>query len=86
MFPPFLSLITRDLYADDRQLPTFASSDLNSTNMTIKSCLDWCDGKGFGFGGLEYGAECYCGNKEPDERWDGGHCDVPCSGEPMQYV
>ncbi|KIL83897.1 wsc domain-containing protein [Fusarium avenaceum] len=34
----------------------------SADNVTIESCLDYCEREGYLFVGLEYGRECYCGN------------------------
>jgi hypothetical protein len=34
-----------------------------STSMTVENCVTTCQGLGYSKAGLEYGSECYCGNK-----------------------
>jgi hypothetical protein len=34
----------------------------SSSSMTVNSCLSFCGNRGYKYAGIEYGAECYCGN------------------------
>ncbi|RPD53575.1 galactose oxidase [Lentinus tigrinus ALCF2SS1-7] len=38
--------------------PTF----VNTTGMTVESCVDFCSQQDFNFAGLEFAQECWCGN------------------------
>lgn len=59
-----------------------------SDDMTIESCLDFCDDKGFRYAGLEYKRECWCGNDVADDRAPVtgilGVCEMPCQGDDSQ--
>lgn len=52
--------------------------------MTVEWCLDFC--KDYKYAGVQYGAECYCGNVLlkmtllPD-----GDCNMKCSGDETQF-
>ncbi|RXK35703.1 hypothetical protein M231_07031 [Tremella mesenterica] len=51
------------------------------TNLTIDSCLTTCEDKGFTYAGVEFGEECYCGNKLPTSlNYKDGGCTVVCTG------
>jgi hypothetical protein len=60
----------------------------SADDMTIESCLDYCEDKGYSFAGLEYGRECYCGNAVDKSRLPVkgilGKCEMPCAGNKEQ--
>lgn len=56
-------------------------SDLAMHSLSIDSCLQICEERGFKFGGVEYGEQCYCGNTIPSQiHFDSALCTMPCSG------
>ena len=67
-----------------------AASDRRA-DMSVDSCLAFCDGKGFKFAGLENSEECYCGGAEVSaDRLPPkgllGRCDVfACPGNATQF-
>ncbi|TYJ52616.1 hypothetical protein B9479_006787 [Cryptococcus floricola] len=56
-----------------------------SDDMTIETCLDFCDAAGWQYAGIEYGRECYCG----DYLANGASldltatCNTACAGDDM---
>lgn len=57
-------------------------------DMTIDSCLRYCEGQGHSFAGLEYGRECFCGSSVAESNLPVqgvlGKCEMPCSGNKDQ--
>ncbi|WVR07283.1 hypothetical protein IAU60_004324 [Kwoniella sp. DSM 27419] len=54
-------------------------------NMTIQSCLAFCNEGGYKLGGVEFGDECYCANALHNNasRWDiSTQCKMDCAGAP----
>ncbi|MEE6468837.1 hypothetical protein FKM82_008391 [Ascaphus truei] len=49
--------------------------------MTISHCQDACAERTYLYAGLEYGAECYCGNSLPLNRAKELECNNECKGE-----
>nr|XP_034996042.1 WSC domain-containing protein 1 [Zootoca vivipara] len=49
--------------------------------MTISHCQDACSERAYTYAGLEYGAECYCGNKLPTTLAKQEECNNECKGE-----
>ncbi|XP_067289512.1 sialate:O-sulfotransferase 1 isoform X2 [Pseudorasbora parva] len=49
--------------------------------MTSTLCQDTCSESGFRYAGLEYGAECHCGNRVCSRRARGEDCNLDCRGE-----
>lgn len=49
--------------------------------MTSALCQDTCSESGFRYAGLEYGAECHCGNRVCAQRARGEDCNLDCRGE-----
>jgi glucan endo-1,3-alpha-glucosidase len=57
-------------------------SEKNIRTLTIDSCLSMCEDKGFTFGGVEFGEECYCGNSIPTQiTYNENQCDKQCTGD-----
>lgn len=69
-----------DLANGNRLLPNKVSY---AGDMTPGKCLDACKAGGYGFGGLEYGKECYCSviapNATAKTTWQ--PCDMTCPGD-----
>ncbi|XP_043910200.1 WSC domain-containing protein 1 [Protopterus annectens] len=49
--------------------------------MSLPFCLDSCTERGYIFAGLEYGGDCYCGNKMPVTTAREEECHIECKGE-----
>jgi len=49
-------------YNDGSERTLYDGPTRSSNTNTISSCLSYCSAAGFGFGGVEYGSECYCGS------------------------
>ncbi|XP_069040277.1 sialate:O-sulfotransferase 1 [Lepisosteus oculatus] len=49
--------------------------------MTSTMCQDACSESGYLFAGLEYGAECYCGNRITSPSTRDEECNLDCKGE-----
>ncbi|KAJ7309066.1 hypothetical protein JRQ81_008358 [Phrynocephalus forsythii] len=63
----------------DRTLKGAVFYDLRK--MTISHCQDACAERAYIYAGLEYGAECYCGNKLPATLAKEEECNHECKGE-----
>lgn len=57
-------------------------------DVTIESCLDYCEREGYLFVGLKHGRECYCGNAVEKSKLhvqgQRGKCEMPCAGNKEQ--
>ncbi|XP_043574424.1 WSC domain-containing protein 1-like isoform X1 [Chiloscyllium plagiosum] len=49
--------------------------------MTVSQCQDSCAERGYLYAGLEYGAECYCGNRITTSSARQEDCNMECKGE-----
>ncbi|XP_006016173.1 WSC domain-containing protein 1 [Alligator sinensis] len=49
--------------------------------MTVSHCQEACAERAYTYAGLEYGAECYCGNKLPANMAKPEECNNECKGE-----
>ncbi|KAK1882726.1 WSC domain containing protein 1 [Dissostichus eleginoides] len=65
--------------ASDRALGGTMLYDLRK--MTSSLCQDTCSESGYQFAGLEYGAECHCGNRISSLRAAEEDCSLVCRGE-----
>ncbi|KAK5627200.1 hypothetical protein RRF57_002915 [Xylaria bambusicola] len=54
-------------------------------NVTLESCADFC--QDYHFFGTEFGSECHCGDvlAASSNQTDLADCNMPCSGDPMEY-
>ena len=50
--------------------------------MSELKCVDFCGSIGFKYAGVQYGAECFCGNKigKSGEVAPEEDCNMPCAG------
>ena len=50
---------------------------------TPELCMSSCKAKGYMLSGVEYRAECWCGNIEPADSYQAppGDCDLACPGD-----
>ncbi|KAM8797211.1 WSCD1 protein, partial [Eudromia elegans] len=49
--------------------------------MTVSHCQEACAERAYAYAGLEYGAECYCGNSLPSRACKAEECNSECKGE-----
>ncbi|KAE8451464.1 hypothetical protein EG329_004093 [Mollisiaceae sp. DMI_Dod_QoI] len=70
-----------DLTDGGRTLP-WQQDQLDSTTMTVESCLFACKDGGYAFAGVEYGGQCFCGVVLGNYTTlvDPGQCSMPCAG------
>ncbi|TEY80413.1 hypothetical protein BOTCAL_0038g00110 [Botryotinia calthae] len=55
-------------------------TDLNSQNMTVEICIDFCKGNGYKYAGLEYYGQCFCGASVGGPQTSESNCSFPCTG------
>uniref|UniRef100_A0A671KLY7 WSC domain-containing protein 1-like n=1 Tax=Sinocyclocheilus anshuiensis TaxID=1608454 RepID=A0A671KLY7_9TELE len=65
--------------AKDRTLKGMVFYDFRKMTSTL--CQDTCTESGYQFAGLEYGSECYCGNRISSARMKEEECNLDCKGE-----
>ncbi|XP_022536815.2 WSC domain-containing protein 1 [Astyanax mexicanus] len=65
--------------AKDRSLKGMVFYDFRKMTSTL--CQDTCTESGYQFAGLEYGSECYCGNRITSARMKEEECNLDCKGE-----
>ena len=64
---------------------------ISGTNMTVPFCISFCQAAtvaGFKYAGIEYGVECYCGEKIENgavKLGKGIGCDMTCPGDKLTY-
>ncbi|KAK8049291.1 hypothetical protein PG994_011021 [Apiospora phragmitis] len=58
----------------------------DNTTLTVEKCVAFCEGKGFGLAGVEYGRECWCRKtlRQDAAKLDQGRCGMPCKGNDSQ--
>ncbi|XP_048734636.2 uncharacterized protein LOC125650402 [Ostrea edulis] len=69
-------------YVDQRKR-TFSKKLTISKTMTVEKCEKFCVKAGTKYYGLEYGKECFCGNKLSKKKAD-SDCSKPCTGDREQ--
>lgn len=68
----------QDFYGAPTNYRILDGADYSSDSMTMESCSSFCNGRGYAFGGVEYGRECYCGSTLPIKVSTA--CTMTCSG------
>uniref|UniRef100_A0A4W4GC45 WSC domain-containing protein n=1 Tax=Electrophorus electricus TaxID=8005 RepID=A0A4W4GC45_ELEEL len=63
----------------DRALKGMVFYDFRKMTSTL--CQDTCTESGYQYAGLEYGSECYCGNRVTSARMKEEECNLDCKGE-----
>eukprot|EP01064_Diplonema_japonicum_P024550 TRINITY_DN3514_c0_g1_i1.p1 TRINITY_DN3514_c0_g1~~TRINITY_DN3514_c0_g1_i1.p1 ORF type:complete len:666 (+),score=165.37 TRINITY_DN3514_c0_g1_i1:68-1999(+) len=64
-----------------RALPEYAySSDSN----TIEECTGVCYHNGYAYAGVQYGEQCWCGNRKKHRKTSESQCATPCTGDSTQ--
>ncbi|KAH0545165.1 hypothetical protein FGG08_000777 [Glutinoglossum americanum] len=74
---------------DSNSQRTLKGATFRDSAMTNEKCVDFCDGKGFSFAGMEFANECYCDNSLAADRAPKpgvlGNCDKKCAGDATEY-
>ena len=60
-----------------------SDQDKFTSSNTPEFCVNACKEKGFGFAGVEWGKQCFCGNTEPavDKKVPASECNMACPGD-----
>ena len=76
VYPPMKFL---GCYEDSRFNRDFTGKIAWAAHRSPKLCLQFCDGGGYQYFGLQYGGECFCGNSYgKHKKLIDSKCDVPC--------
>ncbi|KAJ5999878.1 hypothetical protein N7481_000287 [Penicillium waksmanii] len=69
----------------DPKVSILTAAKLSTIGMTPQYCANWCGQRGFAYGGIEFGTQCFCGS-EPDfslaTKTDDSSCNSKCATEP----
>ena len=61
----------------------------NQENNSKNNCIERCTKEGYSFAGVQFGNECFCGEKVISDlkkkRIEEERCNKPCPGEPTEY-
>ncbi|KAF7353876.1 hypothetical protein MVEN_01073500 [Mycena venus] len=74
-------------FTDVSTARTLAATATVSANMTVETCISFCNAGGFIFAGVEFGQECYCDStiQIPGARAPQTDCNEPCAGNPSEF-
>jgi len=63
-----------------------AAGYADPANMTIETCIDFCETRGFAYAGVEYSVECFCGNSlaPAASQVSASQCNMACAGDSTQ--
>ena len=66
----------------DATLTRTLNSSINLAGTTIETCQSACGGAGFKYSGVEFGAQCFCGNAimNGGSQVTDGSCNIACAG------
>lgn len=72
-----------DVYTDVKDRILKGEYFWYQTDLTIDKCIDMCENGGYTYAGVEWGQECYCGNKLDStvKFVDDSECAMPCMGD-----
>lgn len=69
---------------NDSSVSILSAAKLSTIAMTPSFCASWCGERGYAYGGINFGTQCFCGN-QPNfanaNEIDGDRCN-PCQTEP----
>jgi len=79
--------VSKGCYAEGTKGRALASASWAAPNMTVEACVGFCSGKGWGYAGVEYSQECYCGSgiSNGGAPTAGDGCGMLCKGDALQY-
>lgn len=70
---------------DDPNKRALDGGSTSPSDMTIESCTASCASRGFSYAGVEYGQECWCGNKANLNSAPESECNVRCAGDQWSF-
>ena len=64
-----------------------AGSGTASVNMTVQSCVSFCQSGGYRYAGIEYSTECFCGSTiaTTAKTAPASECNMLCGGDRLAY-
>ncbi|KAE8368166.1 glycoside hydrolase superfamily [Aspergillus caelatus] len=69
----------------DPKVTILTAAKLSTIGMTPQYCANWCGQRGFVYGGIEFGTQCFCGSM-PDfstaTKTNDSNCNSRCATEP----
>ncbi|KAJ5900747.1 uncharacterized protein N7473_004817 [Penicillium subrubescens] len=69
----------------DPKVTILTAAKLSTIGMTPQYCANWCGQRGFAYGGIEFGTQCFCGST-PDfslaTKTNDSSCNSKCATEP----
>lgn len=70
-------------YTDTPASRGLSSAGYNDDAMTDAKCIQFCDQRGYGRAGVEFGKECFCGYdvQSPSTLSSDSNCNYPCPGD-----
>jgi hypothetical protein len=68
-----------DYAPGNNNVRTLDGASTSSNDMTVAKCEAFCDG--YTYYGVEYGTECYCGNKIAESSMVASNCTTACAGD-----
>nr|OQO22580.1 hypothetical protein B0A51_11843 [Rachicladosporium sp. CCFEE 5018] len=70
---------------NDPSVSILSAAKLSTIGMTPQYCANWCGERGFGYGGIEFGTQCFCG-EQPNfgnaQKIADSRCSQKCATEP----
>ncbi|KAK8089351.1 hypothetical protein PG997_004312 [Apiospora hydei] len=71
---------------DESQGRVLPDAMFGNDTLTVEKCVAFCEGKGHGLAGVEYGRECWCRKvlRESTAKLDEGRCGMSCGGDGSQ--
>jgi len=74
-------------YTEGTNERALAGSGTSNVNMTVQSCVSYCQNGGYKYAGIEYSTECFCGNviATTAKTAPASECNMLCGGDKFAY-
>lgn len=79
---------SKGCYSEGTKGRALVSASYSAGDMTVEGCVGFCQGRGWGWAGVEYGQECYCGSGISNGGAPvagGAGCGMLCAGSQTEY-
>ncbi|KAJ4292884.1 hypothetical protein N0V88_005544 [Collariella sp. IMI 366227] len=73
----------KSCWTDNHSQNSLAGAKFSQNDMTVETCAELC--KDFGYFGLEFSNDCFCGNQLGGESAPEEQCGYLCAGNPGQW-
>ncbi|KAI5778011.1 hypothetical protein EDC01DRAFT_623331 [Geopyxis carbonaria] len=87
VLPGYADYVSLGCWTEGTNERALSGAATSSANMSVPVCVDYCKARGFALAGVEYAAECYCGQTLAATSMNVGasQCGMVCKGDAGSY-